>query len=84
MTLLYLFTASGYRGRGVGRAVVEGMGHMAAESEKSSLTVLTEDDPGNRALGFYQRLAFARQDGLRHGSRDFVLLERPVSLPLPN
>lgn len=77
--LIYLFVGEAHRGRGVGQAILEVLDRLAAELGFSMMRVLTEDDPGNLALDFYARYGFIRGQGMRHGGRDFVILERAAT-----
>jgi GNAT superfamily N-acetyltransferase len=67
--IVLLFAGEAARGRGLGSALVEASLREAASRGHARLSVLTEDDPGNRALAFYAKNGFADEGPVRlHGA----------------
>jgi len=79
--LIYLFVQRTIQQKGVGRIIVDALERLSGSAENRMMQVLTQDDSNNAALYFYARIGFTRQQSVRRGGNDFVVLERRYAAP---
>jgi ribosomal protein S18 acetylase RimI-like enzyme len=69
--IVLLFADAAARGRGLGTALVE-----EAVRGRARLSVVTEDDPANRALAFYRKIGFVESGVVARNGKAFRRLVR--------
>ena len=76
--LMFLFVRPQDRQGGTGQKLVELTQSAVAARGKLVLTVMTQDSPDNRALGFYRRLGYEQRGTVRKFGKAFVLFYRQL------
>lgn len=76
--IVYLFTDAALRGRGLGKRLIERADALVAERGRDSYFVQTIDEPGNRAIGFYEDAGFVRIGSRDERGRCFALFQRKL------
>ena len=77
--ITYVFVSPVLRGRKLGKRLVERVDAALRERGVAGYYVKTLDEPGNRALRFYEQNGFRRIGLRREGGMEFVEFHRTLS-----
>lgn len=77
--ILLIFTVPAARSRGLGNQLLARCEAYLANLGHRRLLVKTRDEPGNRAIGFYERHGFERRARVISYGKALVLFEKPLS-----
>ncbi len=77
--LMFLYVDQALRSGGAGRQLVLLTESAVRQRGPSELTVMTADDPANRALAFYRGLGYVREATVRKYGKAFALFRRTLA-----